>query len=227
MDIPNAFIQTCIKDDKDMTFIKIWGVLVDILLEIEPDVYGPNVITDRKVIKKLPVQFQGTIYGKMIASLLYYKKFRNIIEDEGYVLNPYYPCVANKIIKVSQMTVCFHVDDYKLSHNIPNVVGKTITWIQEEYESIFEDRSGEITVHRGKVHNYLGMTLHYTEGGNVKVSMIYYIDEIIASFDKAEPRGCGIKTSPTPEDLYKADKECEKLSPEKAKIFHNILANTL
>ena len=33
-----------------------------------------------------------------------------------------------------------------------------------------------MTVHRGKIHNYLGMTLDYTEGGTIKVIMIDYID---------------------------------------------------
>ena len=37
--IPNAFIQTQVEDEKDMEFIKISGVLVDILVEIAPDVY--------------------------------------------------------------------------------------------------------------------------------------------------------------------------------------------
>ena len=39
------------------------------------------------------------------------------------------------------MTVCFHVDYLKLSHKIPKVVGKIITCIKQEYESIFEDVS--------------------------------------------------------------------------------------
>ena len=56
------------------------------------------------------------------------------------------------------------------------------------------------------------MTLDITEGRTVKVRMIYYINEIIAAFDKAYPRGSGIKTSAKPEDLYKVDEECEKLS---------------
>ena len=72
-----------------------------------------------------------------------------------------------------------------------------------------------MTVHRGDIHNYLEMALDCTEGGTVKVSMIYYIDEIIAVFDKAEPRGCGIKTIYAPENLYKVDEYCEKLSPDK------------
>ena len=58
-----------------------------------------------------------------------------------------------------------------------------------------------MTVHQVKIHNYLGMKLDYTEGGTIKVIIIYYIDEIIAEFDKAYPRGGGINTSTTPEDL--------------------------
>ena len=30
--------------------------------------------------------------------------------------------------------------------------------------------------HQGKVHNYPGMPLYYTEGGTVKVSIIDYIN---------------------------------------------------
>ena len=39
------------------------------------------------------------LYGMMIASVLYYKKFRKDIESIGYVVNPYDICVANKTIK--------------------------------------------------------------------------------------------------------------------------------
>jgi hypothetical protein len=36
-----------------------------------------------------------------------------------------------------------------------------IDWLHQEYESIFEDGTGKITVSRGRVHKYLGMTLDY------------------------------------------------------------------
>ena len=55
-----------------------------------------------------------------------------------------------------------------------------------------------MTFHRGKVHDYLMMTLDYTEGGTVKVSMIDYINELISAFDKTDPRGSGIKTRAAP-----------------------------
>ena len=57
---------------------------------------------------------------------MYYQKFRNSLELEGYEFNPYNPCVTNKIIKNNQITVCFHVHDFKLSHKRPKVVGKNL-----------------------------------------------------------------------------------------------------
>jgi hypothetical protein len=43
VNIPNAFVQTRVGNEKDMAFIKIRGVLVDILVEIAPDVYKSYV----------------------------------------------------------------------------------------------------------------------------------------------------------------------------------------
>jgi hypothetical protein len=227
VDIPNAFIQTRIDDEKNMVFIKIRGVLVDMLIDIAPGVYKPYVTTDRKGVKQLLVQCQNAIYGTMVASLLYYRKFCKSLTGIGFELNPYDPCVANKIIKGKQMTIAFHVDDCKLSHKDTKEMDKMIQWLREEYESIFEDGSGKMTVSWGKIHTYLGMTLDYTTPGQVKISMIDYVSEILDAFDKAEPNGGGTKTSAAPADLFKIDEDCEKLKPKQATEFHNLVAKTL
>jgi hypothetical protein len=39
VDTPIAFVQTCVDNENDMVFIRIRGILVDILVEIAPDVY--------------------------------------------------------------------------------------------------------------------------------------------------------------------------------------------
>jgi hypothetical protein len=41
VDIPNAFVQTVVEDKKDRAFICIRGPLVNIMVTIAPDVYGP------------------------------------------------------------------------------------------------------------------------------------------------------------------------------------------
>jgi len=95
IDIPNAFIQTKVEDEKDQCVIKLRGVLVDMLEDIAPGVYTPYVRKSRKGVKCLLVQCLNAIYGAMIASLLYYRKFTKSIIGVGYELNPYDPCVAN------------------------------------------------------------------------------------------------------------------------------------
>jgi hypothetical protein len=48
IDIPNAFIQTRVEDEGDMAIIKICGVLVDILVQIAPNIYKSYIMTDKK-----------------------------------------------------------------------------------------------------------------------------------------------------------------------------------
>ena len=227
VDIPNAFIQTKIEDEADMAIIKLRGVLVDMLLDIAPAVYQSFVTNDKAGSKQLIVQCKNAIYGTMVASLLYYRKFSKSLIDYGFEFNPYDPCVANKTIDGSQMTICFHVDDCKLSHVSSKVMDDVIAWLKQEYESIFEDGSGQMTVRRGKVHKYLGMNLDFTTPKQVKITMLDYIQEILAAFDAADPKAAGTKSSAAPEELFRVKDNCEKLDPTMAKAFHNLVAKTL
>jgi hypothetical protein len=51
IDISNKFVQSRVEDEKDMAFINICGILVDILVEIAPEVYKAYVTTDKKGVK--------------------------------------------------------------------------------------------------------------------------------------------------------------------------------
>jgi hypothetical protein len=142
------------------------------------------------------------------------------------VINPYDPCVANKMIEGEQMTICFHVDDCKLSHGKPKVVDSMIEYLQQESESIFEDGSRAMAVSRGKIHKYLSMTLDYTVRGQVKITMFDYVVEILTAFDLAELKGGGNNTSAAPDSIFKVDESCEKFKQYKAVEFHNLVAKT-
>jgi hypothetical protein len=227
IDIPNAFIQTRVEKKEDQTIMRITGELVDSLLEIAPGVYDDYVYLNKKGVKVVIVRCKNAIYGTMVASLMYYRKFRTSLEEIGFEFNPYDACVANKMINGKQMTICFHVDDCKLSHVCSKVVDRMIEWLKEGYEVIWEDGTGKMKVSRGKVHKYLGMTLDYSVDGEVKITMFDYVEEILAAFAEAEPTSSGTKPSAAPENLFKIDEDCEKLGPRKAKIFHNLVAKTL
>ena len=75
-DVPNAFIQAPmpeVKPGEERVMMKFTGVLVDILVQLSPEVYGPYVVFEngRKVIY---VQVLRAIYGMLQAALLWYKK---------------------------------------------------------------------------------------------------------------------------------------------------------
>ncbi len=152
--------------------VRIRGPLVDILVSIAPDVYGPYVLTNKAGQKVLLVQCLNAVYKTMMAALLYYKKFVKTPTKQGYKINPYDGCMANKVIKGKQVTICFHIDD----------CNNTIAWLRVKYKSIFEDVLGQMKVHSGSTHKYLGMSLDFSQ---CQVTMHDYIDGILQAYNLA------------------------------------------
>jgi hypothetical protein len=235
VDIPNAFIQTRFENKKERAIIRIRGVLVEWVTKTDPKVYSNYVTVDKKVDKLLLVECLNAIYGTMVAGLLYYRKFADSLDQKKFIKNPYDPCVWNKIIDGNQCTICFHVDDCKISHIKSSVNDGIIAWLRQEYKSIFTDGSGKMKVARGRVHVYVGMTLDFTVDRVVKVNMIPYVDEIIRAWDKAcEDSQDGFQQvkrqrilTAAPEDLFKVDDDASKLCSAMAKDFHSIIAMKL
>jgi hypothetical protein len=178
LDIPNVFVQTEISLGGDKIIMKIRGQLVDILLELCPGVYDDYVIIEGKH-KILYVRMLKALYGMLISSILYYKKFRKDIESIGFEVNPYDICVANRKVNGKQQTVTWHVDDLKSSHVDSRVNDNFAQWCKKTYGS---DDLGHVKVVRGKVHNYLGMILDFTDSGAMKVDMVYYIKGMFEEF---------------------------------------------
>ena len=105
----------------------------------------------------LYVRLQKSLYGCLKSALLFYKKLVGDLEAYGFKINPYDPCVVNKMIGRKHLTVCCHVDDLKISCVDANEVTKMIQWIKSEY--------GEMYGSRGKIHDCLGMWLDYSIPG--------------------------------------------------------------
>jgi hypothetical protein len=73
VDILNAFAQTVVseEDAEHRVIVHIRGPLVDILVLIAPDVYGPYVSINKSGQKVLIVECLNAVYGSMVAALLY------------------------------------------------------------------------------------------------------------------------------------------------------------
>jgi hypothetical protein len=222
LDIPNAFVQTSIPQGEgdEKIIMKIRGVLVDILLEMSPETYKDYVVYEGKN-KVLYVQMLKALYGMMMASLLFYKKFRTDIESTGYEVNPYDHCVANKMINEKQHTLTWHVDDVKASHVDTQVNDEFHRWCERKYGN---SDIGHVVVTRGKKHDYLAMNLDYSEKNKLKIDMRYYTDNIIEAF----PYELKAQTvAPWNDKLFKVNDSVKKLDEKRQAIFHTFVMKSM
>ena len=100
-DVPNDFWQTSVPQNEGdkITIMKIQEALVDILCDIRPEIHEPYLRFNNKNREKiLYVHILKALYRMIIASLLYYKKFRKDIESIGFEVNQYDKCVANRTV---------------------------------------------------------------------------------------------------------------------------------
>jgi hypothetical protein len=99
VDIPNVFVQTAMskEDAEHRVTVCIRGPLVDVMVLIAPNVYGPYVSTTKTGQKVLIVECLNAVYGTMVAALLYYKKFVKSLVNHGFKLNPCNGCVPLKV----------------------------------------------------------------------------------------------------------------------------------
>jgi hypothetical protein len=78
--------------------MKITGVLVNMFVNINPELYRPAMVLENRK-KVLYIEVLKAIYGMLEAALLWYKTFRKDLEDIGFIFDPYSPCMANKKVQ--------------------------------------------------------------------------------------------------------------------------------
>jgi hypothetical protein len=198
--------------------MKIRGQLVDILCEIEP-AYKQYVVHEAKG-KVLYMHVIKAIYGLLKSAMLFYKRLSADLQANGFTLNEYEPCVANKVVDGKQLTVSWHVDDLKSSHVDPKANDEFIDWVKETYGKI-----GEVKVTRGKIHEYLGMKLDYSEEGKVYVDMVDSVVSIIDEFPHPLPNRK--VATPCAANLFNVDEKSEPLDKARAEQFHTTTAQAL
>jgi hypothetical protein len=112
-DVLGVFLQADLGEDITMILKKR---LAKLMVLVAPNLYRKYISVDRRVTTILYVKMQKAIYGLLKSALLFYKKLVADLEENGFVINPYDPYVPNRVINGTQRTVCWHVDDLKVSH---------------------------------------------------------------------------------------------------------------
>ena len=83
---------------------------------IQPELNWKHIRYNSKGNAILYVKMNKAMYGMLESVLAFYKKLRKDLEDYGFEVNPYDPCVANKMTNGSQNIVIWNVDDLQASH---------------------------------------------------------------------------------------------------------------
>ena len=78
----------------ERVIMKITGVLVDLLVAIAPETYGPYVVFESGK-KVLYAALMKAMYGQLIAALLWYNKFRKV---SGMNLTRMIPVLLTKLL---------------------------------------------------------------------------------------------------------------------------------
>jgi hypothetical protein len=77
-------------------------------------------------------------------------------------------------------------------------------------------KEAPLTITRGKVHKYLGMTIDYSIEGKVKISMKKYIDEVL---DEAPDNMDGETATPAANHLFTVSNQPDPLDEAESSSF--------
>ena len=105
--------------------------------------------------------------------------------------------MVNKTINGKKCTILWHVDDLKISHVNSKGVDIVLGKHGERY-----GKDAPLLMTRGKVHEYLGMTLDFYSKGEVMIKMCDYKDKIV---DGAPDDMEGHAISPAADHLYEVN----------------------
>ena len=93
----------------------------------------------RNGVAVIYVEILRALYGLVESSFLFYKKICKDLKENGFEINPYDPCVANKMVNGKQLTITWHVDDLKVSHVDSKVVDGFIEWCAQDVQRCHQD----------------------------------------------------------------------------------------
>ena len=218
LDVPGAFLQTNQPDD-DEVIIRFEGPMVDSLITIDPALYKNKIQIVRNGKKILYARAKKAIYGTVRAAYLFWLDISSNFKEWGFEPNPYDQCTVNKMFGEHQCTIQWHVDDLKISCRNPKVLEMIIEKLNKRYGKV-----APLTITRGDVHDYLGMTIDFSEKNRVMFTMYDYINDIL---DAVPPDMEGTSISPAGDHLFKINHNGVRLSESRKSIFHHHVAQLL
>ncbi len=192
------------------------------MVKVAPKLYRKYVTKNQKGKPILYVQLEKAVYGMMKSALLFYQILVADLTSFGFTINPYDPCVANKIVDGLQMTICWHVDDLLIGYAKPNTITHFLDWPAQRYDMPHK----KLNATCGPRHDYLGMNINFLDQGSAKFNMTPYITKIIDAFPE---KITGVSSTPAADHHFavRPSTEAHFLMEEQARAYHHTTAQLL
>ena len=206
VDIAGAYLNA---DMKGSVWMILDPLMSTYMCELRPD-YGKYVRKDGT----MAVRLKKALYGCIESAKLWYDNLSASMVRDGFTKNSKDGCVFSKTVRGKQLTVAFHVDDLMISCEDQEAIESFLKFLQDTYKTI--------TVNRGTVQNYLGMTFTFSESGTVNIAMDGYVNDVIKSYEVTKK-----SSTPAAADLFEVNDKSALLSKASKEIFHSRVAKLL
>jgi hypothetical protein len=136
--------------------------------------YNDNIVYGKNNKKFVYTKLTKAVYRTLPGAILFYEKLSKQLVDWGYKPNCYDRCTFNKMVEGNQITIQFHVNDLKISHVKQSVINSVLNDLNKE----FGTSNKPLAATTGDIHDYLGITIDYSEKRKVKFTMYDYLEDI-------------------------------------------------
>ena len=134
----------------------------------------PKIHLNRKR-KICPIHWvKKALYGTLQAALQFWRNLTSSLEEWGIEINPYNWWVAKKKVSGKQLTLVWHVEDFRISHIESGASEEMIIQLSKRYR-----KYADLTIQIGKVYEYLIIQLDRQTQVKVKMDMMEYLSKIL------------------------------------------------
>ena len=217
MDVPGAFTWA---DNPNGHVMLLDEITTKIATDIKPEwkqyIYKNN---------KMKVELIKNQYGTEEAAKLWYDYLKNILEENGFMINKIEPCLFTKVSntaedKSKKTVILVYVDDLL-------VIDESTEGL-DSVEAMLKAKFGEkVAVSEEGEYDYLGVRIsHDRNNKTVKVNSHQYVENMLKSLESDIP-DITQSDSPSGKDLFELNAESPQLSTGKAKLYHSVVAKLL
>jgi hypothetical protein len=216
INIPGAFMHVNIDG---LIHVRLEGPMAELLTRVDPDKYR-TYMSKENGKQVLYIELQKALYGTLQAALLFWENLTEFLTAElGFTINPYDSCVVKKMIDSKQCTIVWHVDDLKLSHVKQSMLDDLADKLNVKY-----GQETPLIMHHRKIHDYLGMTIDYSEDGKVKFIMTDYVQGILGEVPDDMN---GTAVTPAASNLFAVQGDADKLDDADVDTYHCLTTKLL